>query len=92
MPEMKKFYVVSGEIRVIGMAITPMVAAVAALQMHGNNCITDSTYFFVDELGLRTDNAEWKIPIEEVLDEAGFHFFDDDDKDGGISCLVESDY
>ena len=76
----KKVYVVSGQLSVCLIEDGPIAACRAALATHGNGKTLDSSYFYIDERGFREgDDAQYKVPVEQVLAEAGYVFEDHDD-------------
>lgn len=71
----KKIYVTSGELRWLGIATGCLDAIKKALE----NCsgrVLDSSYFFLSECGFRTDNAEYRVPVEKGLQYAGYVYDD----------------
>ena len=74
---MTKYYVVSGELQHIIRANTPYEAAEKAIEK-GKGETIDGMYFFVDERGMRTDNAAHKVPVDDVMETMGFECEDDD--------------
>jgi len=75
--EVKKIYVTSGTMRWVGHAADPLDAITQALDDHRGSGPLDSTTVFLDERGHRTDTAEWKVPVEQALTEAGYIFEDE---------------
>jgi len=77
MSQRKKVYVTSGDLAVCLVANGPIDAISRALTRNSNSRTIDGDFFFVDERGHRTgDDAQYKIPVEQALAEAGY-FFDD---------------
>jgi len=76
----KKVYVTSGELQWVGLVSGPLDACQKALSK-GNDKKLDGYFFYIDERGFRTDNAEFKVPVEEGLSHAGYVFDDPDDAD-----------
>ena len=74
--EVKKIYVTSGTMRWVGEATGPIDAIKKALAAHGSGPL-DSTLVCLDERGHRTENAQWKVPVEQALTEAGYLFEDE---------------
>lgn len=84
----KKIYVTSGELAVVLMANGPLDAIEKALAKAGRVTL-DHDYFYLDERGFRHDeSAEYKVPVEQALTEAGYVFEDDDE--GGTPSLASS--
>ncbi len=77
MSERKKIYVNSGALRWVGIAAGPIDAIKKALDAHGSGGSLDNTHIFLDERGFRTDNAQYKVPVEQALTEAGYIFEDE---------------
>lgn len=63
MTELKKVYIVSGDLKVVLSAISPFSACQKALRVHGENKKLDEEYVYIDERGFRTDDAKWKVPV-----------------------------
>lgn len=86
--EVKKIYVNSGTMKWVGEAAGPIDAIKKALAAHGGGPI-DSTLVYLDERGFRTDNAQWKVPVEQALAEAGYIFEDESEQLDDFSPSVE---
>lgn len=85
----KKIYVASGELAVVLIASGPLDAITRALDKAGPVTL-DPDYFYLDERGFRQDmSAEWKVPVEQALTEAGY-VFEDDEGEGGTPVLSSS--
>ena len=83
---MKKVYVTSGELKTVLMANGPVEAFTRALLEHSDGLTLDPRFIYMDERGNRTDDAKYKVPVEQALAEAGYVF--DDDEDGGHAALL----
>jgi len=75
--EVKKIYVNSGALKWVGMASGPIDAIKRALDAHGSGGPLDGLTMFLDERGHRTDTAQYKVPVEQALTEAGYIFEDE---------------
>lgn len=83
----KKVYVTSGQLYVCIQADGPMDAIRRSLK-HASHKVIDSDFFFIDERGHRVgEDAQYKVPVEQALAEAGY-VFDDQDRMGGGDCGV----
>lgn len=71
----KKIYVTSGQLRVVLAANSPQDAIKKALR-HASQKVLDSKFFYLDERGFRGADAEYKVPVEQALAEAGYVFED----------------
>lgn len=89
MSEWKKTYVQSGALRWLGMAAGPIDAIKKALDAHGGGGPLDDTHVFLDERGFRTDDAQYKVPVEQALAEAGYIFEDEGSVPDDFSQSVE---
>jgi hypothetical protein len=93
--EVKKIYVNSGTMRWVGMAQGPIAAIIRALDAHTQKCPVsncrplDATTVFLDERGFRTDTAQYKVPVEQALTEAGYIFEDEGSVPDDFSPSVE---
>lgn len=87
--EVKKIYVNSGSMRWCGLAQGPLDAIKKALAAHGGNGPLDSTTVFLDERGHRMSTAQWKVPVEQALTEAGYIFEDEGGVPDDFSQSVE---
>ena len=67
----KLVYVKSGELEVKLEANHPMQAIKRALDRSGGATL-DPCFFYLDERGFRTTTAEYKVPVEQALAEAGY--------------------
>ena len=80
--DVRKIYVLSGELAWVGEATGPLDAIKRALEKEGNGSkVLDSTYFFLSERGFREMNAEWLVPISKGLKAAGYVYDDPDVSD-----------
>ncbi len=77
MSEPKKIYVNSGAMQWVGHACGPIDAIKKALATHGSGGALDSTHIFLDERGFRNKDAQYKVPVEQALAEAGYIFEDE---------------
>jgi len=77
--EIKKIYVNSGTMQWVGRADGPIDAIKRALAAHGGGDL-DDTFIYLDERGYRTHNAQYKVPVEQALTEAGYIF----EEEGGV--------
>ena len=88
----KKVYVTSGDLAVCLIADGPLEACRNAVAAHGDGKTLDSEFFFVDERGHREgDDAQYKVPVEQALAEAGYVFDEPDDEGGGLLPLPPRD-
>jgi len=87
--DVKKVYVTSGAMRWVGEATCPMDAIKKALDTHGSGGPLDSLTVFVDERGHRTDDARWKVPVEQALTEAGYIFEDEGSPQNSFDSVEE---
>ena len=69
---MKKIYLVCGDLTWVGLVEKPTEAIKKALEQFGKGKTLDPDYFYLDEHGLRIDDARWKVPVEQALTEAGY--------------------
>lgn len=77
--EGKKVYLKSGNLEWVGQCTGPLEAVRKAMQSASGKSITlDPYFFFIDERGFRTTNAEYKVETAEGLLYAGFVFDDED--------------
>jgi hypothetical protein len=70
-----KVYVKSGQLEWVGVATGPLDAVKKAL-CKGNGKTLDGYYFYIDERGFRTNDAEFKVPINKGLKAAGYVYDD----------------
>lgn len=89
---LKKVYVVCGDIRWLGHAQGPQAAAQLALDSKSDDALVGS-YFYVDERGFRDRDEEpqWTVPVEKLFAEAGpdsYRDLDDDPSGGAGVPLV----
>ena len=76
--ETKKIYVTSGAMRWVGHASGPLDAIKKALNSYTGHDALDSIYVYLDERGFRCGpDAQYKVPTEQALAEAGYIFEDD---------------
>ena len=69
-----KIYVKSGQLQWVGCATGPFDAVKKALEVAGKDKTLDGYFFFLDECGFRTNNAEFRVPLEEGLAYSGYIF------------------
>jgi len=82
MSKRKKIYVTSGDMQVVLEADGPIGAIKTALK-RANGATLDSDFIYLDERGFRHDDtAQYKVPVEQALAEAGY-FFQDPTEDEG---------
>lgn len=77
---MTKFYVTSGQLRVVTVAYDPLDAIQKAMKQ-SNGLTLDRSWFYLDERGHRTHNAKFKVPLERALVEAGYIHDDEYEED-----------
>ncbi len=68
---MNKYYVVSGELRVILLAENAQFAAMDAIQNHAKGHTLDPLWVFVDERGFRTNTghiARFFVNLKETME------------------------
>lgn len=70
-----KVYVTSGELTWCGIASGPLDAIKKALEIASGKTL-DTDYFFIDQRGFRTEDAEFKVPISRGLKHAGWVYDD----------------
>lgn len=67
--KMKKFYVVSGNIRILVLGPTPFQACVQAFALANlKNIEPDPYLMYVDERGYRIESSQHKIQTDVVID------------------------
>lgn len=89
MNERKKVYVKSGQLQQVLMANGVMDAISSALAHSESGLTLDPWYFYLDERGFRDDDtAQYKVPVEQALAEAGYIF--EDEGEGGTGVLLTS--
>ena len=89
---MKKIYLVCGDLTWVGAVEKPTEAIKKALEQCGKGKTLDADYFYLDERGLRIDDAKWKVPVEQALTEAGYTLDDIEESeidvaDGDVGLL-----
>lgn len=88
--ERRKMYVCSGELAVVLVASGPLDAIRRSLELKGDGVTLDPDYFYLDPRGFREgEAAEYKVPVEQALVEAGFILEDDDEPEGGAGVVPE---
>jgi len=88
----KKVYVTSGDLAVVIIAAGPLDACGHAISAHGNNKTLDSQFVYIDERGHREgDDAQYKVPVEQALAEAGYVFDEPIDEEVGHDWLPPRD-
>lgn len=78
----KKVYVKSDQLEWVGMATGALDAVKRALDGEGSNKALDGYFFYIDERGFRSGrDAEYAVPIDIGLEEAGYKFDNPDEAD-----------
>ena len=82
MSKRTKIYVKSGEASAVMVADGPMDACLKTLDGFSSGRVLDSDFFFLDPRGFREgDDAQYKVPVEQVLAEAGYIYEDPESHD-----------
>jgi len=85
MEEKKLIYVASGRMSVKVLADGPIDAIKKALAI-SPDVVLDSEFIWLDERGARQDDtAQYKVPVEQALAEAGYVFDSEPEGGSGVS-------
>ena len=81
---MKKIYVMCGDIQTVIIASGPLDACKRVLLRQSDTArVLDTEFFYLDERGFREgDKAQYKVPVEQALAEAGYVFEPSEDTSG----------